>query len=141
MLVVPLLNGQLGMYAQARDGFTYAIPEGGLSVPGFGAPAYGMRDGPLLYALSALGDAPSTRAGRTPLDYRCLAASASARALPRPCRSLYLSALRSLDVTTVAVIRYGSTQTIKGYVRFFRALLGPSRPIRGAFVFNVGDAA
>jgi hypothetical protein len=135
VLIVPLIEGQLAMYAQLRDGFSYSIPEGGLYVPGVNQPALGMRDAPLLYALTALEGKRSTMAGRTRLDRRCLPQVERAEPLSPACRTLYVAALRKLQVSDVAVIDFGSPRVVEANVRFFRHLLGHPKRIRGATLF------
>ena len=137
VLIVPSSNGQLGMYAQAEADFSYRIPDGGVFVPTADGPSYGMRHGPLLYALAALGGHDSTRAGRTPTDARCLQ---QLKALPAPtgaCRTHYRRAVRALRVDAVVVSRLSSRSTATRDFAFFTSLLGAPRPESGAGVFIV----
>jgi hypothetical protein len=133
VLVVPAGNGQLAMYAQAQAGFAYRIPDGGVFVPNPAGPSYGMREGPLLYALAALAGRPATRAGRTATDSLCLARIAR---LDERCRRHYLGALKALRVDTVVVCA-PSSRSVTRETAFFTALLG--RPVAGGggLVFRV----
>jgi hypothetical protein len=141
VLVLPSSAGQLGMFAQAKAGFAYTLPDGGVFVPGAGGPSYGMREGPLLYALAAVGGYASTSAGRTPTDTACLRelGGGVGRLGPR-CRAHYRNALRALGVGVVVVCERGSPAAVARYARFFAALLGPPRSSAGAEVF-VAEAA
>ena len=141
VLVLPSSTGQLGMFAQARAGFAYSLPDGGVFVPGAGGVAYGMRDGPLLYALAAVGGYASTSAGRTALDAACLRemGDGSGRLGPR-CRAYYGNALRALGVGAVVVCERGSPAAFTRYVRFFAGLLGPARASPGAKLFVAAAA-
>jgi hypothetical protein len=139
VLITPFLSGQFAMYAQARSGFAYSIPDGSVFVPGPTGTAYGMRHGPLLYALAALDGTPSTRAGRTRADSVCVARLLRDQSLlGASCRSLYLTALRALHVDAVVVSDYGQRRRVRRYLRFFRFLLGPPRETRAASVFSAG---
>ncbi|HTZ88125.1 MAG TPA: hypothetical protein VMB05_15775 [Solirubrobacteraceae bacterium] len=138
VLIVPSANGQLGMYAQAQSNFAYRIPDGGVFVPAAGGASYGMRRGPLLYALAALGNRTSTRAGRTLIDVRCLR-QLKLRARPIGlCQTYYRDALRAADIDAVVVSRLDSSLGVSRYVEFFTALLGGPKSARGADVFAVG---
>jgi hypothetical protein len=141
VLITPFLSGQFAMYAQARSGFAYNIPDGSVFVPGRSGTAYGMRHGPLLYALAALDGTVSTRAGRTQADSVCVARLLRDRSLlGASCRSLYLTALRALHIDAVVVSDYGQRRRVRRYLRFFRFLLGPPRETRAASVFSAGAA-
>jgi hypothetical protein len=137
VLIVPSTNGQLGMYAQAQADFAYRIPDGGVFVPNAGGASYGMRQGPLLYALAAVAGHVSTLAGRTALDTLCLG---QLELLPGPvgrCRAHYLAALHALQVNTVVVSELGSRAAAARYVAFFTALLPAPARARDARVFIV----
>jgi len=95
VLITPTGDGQFAMYAQAKTGFAYSIPAGGVFVPSSDGPSYGMRHGPLLYALATLGGHASTQAGRTPMDSLCLEQLSRGARVGGACRSLYLRALRA----------------------------------------------
>jgi hypothetical protein len=135
VLITPTGNGQLAMYAQAKAGFAYSTPVGGVFVPSPDGPSYGMRHGPLLYALASLGGRASTRAGRTPTDSLCLEQLASREMLNRDCRSHYLHALRALRVDAVIVSDLGSRSAAR-YARFFTSLLGSPRRTENTFVYS-----
>jgi hypothetical protein len=135
VLITPPGNGQFAMYAQAQAGFAYRIPAGGVFVPGLTGPSYGMRTGPLLYALAALGGHLSTRAGRTPLDSLCLGLLSHGARVSGVCRSLYLRALHALHVDAV-VCSLRSRSSVR-YAGFFSSLLGPPRKVEQALVFRV----
>jgi hypothetical protein len=137
VLITPWSDGQLAMYAQASAGFAYRIPDGGVFVPNKAGASYGMRQGPLLYALSALGGQASTRAGRTHEDARCLAELARGRGLSTGCRAHYRSALRALHIDVVVVLDSDVTAGTRRYLHFFEALLGHSVGTTGARVFRV----
>ncbi|MEA2314583.1 MAG: hypothetical protein QOI03_1275 [Solirubrobacteraceae bacterium] len=136
VLITPFLNGQFAMYAQARAGFAYRIPDGSVFVPGSGGPAYGLRHGPILYALAALDGVASTRAGRTRADSLCVRRLTRRDTLSTQCRSLYLVALRALRVDAVVVCDYGPRWRVRRYLAFFTALLGASRRTVNASVFS-----
>jgi hypothetical protein len=138
VLITPIGNGQFAMFAQARAGFVYRIPGGGVFVPGKDGPAYGMRHGPLLYALAALEGRVSTQAGRTPADAMCLEQIDRGLALSGGCRSHYLGALGALQVDAVIACDVGSAFGVRREDHFFTMLLGPPLKIRGAEVFAVG---
>jgi uncharacterized protein YjhX (UPF0386 family) len=108
-------------------------------VPSDRGASYGMRQGPLLYALAALGGHVSTQAGRTQTDVECLKQLARAATLSQTCRMHYLDALRSLKTDAVIVSDHGSPSERANYSRFFRALLGPGIAAKGARVFVVRD--
>jgi hypothetical protein len=137
VLIEPSTDGQVGMYAQARSGFAYRIPDGGVFVPNDDGVSYGMRQGPLLYAVAALGGVASTRAGRTSEDARCLAALASDPAPRGGCRAHYRDAIAVLGVNAVVVLDRGGRSEVGRYTRFFAALLGPPARASGARVFVV----
>ena len=136
VLITPFLNGQFAMYAQARAGFAYRIPDGSVFVPGPGGPEYGLRHGPILYALAALDGVASTRAGRTRADSRCVGRLIRGDALSTQCKSLYLVALRALRVDAVVVCDYGPRSRVRRYLEFFTSLLGASRRTLHASVFR-----
>jgi hypothetical protein len=136
VLITPFLNGQFAMYAQARAGFSYRIPDGSVFVPGPGGAAYGLPHGPLLYALAGLDGVASTRAGRTRADVLCVRRLLHREALSTSCRSHYLVALRALRVDAVVVCDYGPRRRVNRYLAFFTSLLGTSRPTPGADVFS-----
>jgi len=140
VLVAPSTDGQLGMYAQARSGFAYSIPDGGVFVANADGVSYGMRQGPLLYALAQLGGQPSTQSGRTPEDARCLTALARDPAVDGGCRSHYRAALDALAITSVVVLVSGAHSGDDRYVRFFASLLGAPKATAGAAVFVVTRA-
>jgi hypothetical protein len=135
VLIVPSANGQLGMYAQARADFAYDIPDGGVFVPSPDGPSYGMRHGPLLYALARLGGHASTRAGRTRLDTLCLKRIVIGPALDGTCAERYRRALQVLHVDAVVVSTLGSRSLAVRYTHFFAALLGAPQATEGAAVF------
>lgn len=135
-LIAPWSEGHLAMYAQAQSGFAYDIPDGGVYVPNRAGVSYGMRQGPVLYALSALGGQVSTRAGRTHEDARCLAQLAH-RNLTLGCREHYRDALRALHVDVVVVLDRDASSAVRRYVRFFGTLLGPSIRTSSARLFWV----
>lgn len=137
VLITPAGNGQFAMYAQAKAGFAYRIPDGGVFVPDVGGPSYGMRHGPLLYALALLGGYASTRAGRTRADLLCLHTLARNAALGRGCRLRYLQALQTLHVDTVIVCHMGSRSAVRRYDRFFASLLGSPKESADAEVYMV----
>ena len=139
VLITPSSDGQLGMYAQAKAGFAYDIPDGGVFVPNAGGPSYGMRQGPLLYALAALGGQASTLAGRTREDARCLAELARGPALSADCRAHYRAALRALGVGAVVVLDRGARSGVERYLRFFGVLLGAPAASAGTRVFIAGS--
>lgn len=139
VLIVPSANGQLGMYAQARADFAYDIPDGGVFVPSPDGPSYGMRHGPLLYALATLGGHASTRAGRTHVDALCLERLAIGATPGGGCKAHYLRALLVLRVDAV-IVNLGSRSSAVRYTRFFRTLLGPPTPAADAEVFPVAGA-
>jgi hypothetical protein len=134
VLVAPSPNGQFGMYAEARADFGYVIPEGGVFVPG---PSYGMRHGPLLYALALLGRHPSTRAGRTATDEQCLRELALQPGPVGRCARHYRHALRDLRVDAVVVTGRSDEVRVRRYTAFFTALLGASRNAGRASVYRV----
>jgi hypothetical protein len=136
VLITPTGNGQFAMYAQAQAGFAYRIPAGGVFVPGPTGPSYGMRAGPLLYALAALAGHASTHAGRTPLDSLCLGRLSDSPRVTGVCRRLYLRALRVLHVDAVVVCSLGSRSSVR-YAGFFVSLLGSPKKIERALVFSV----
>ncbi|MDT5280545.1 MAG: hypothetical protein QOJ20_1740, partial [Mycobacterium sp.] len=105
-------------------------------VPGSGGPAYGLRHGPILYALAALDGVASTRAGRTRADSLCVRRLTRRDTLSTQCRSLYLVALRALRVDAVVVCDYGPRWRVRRYLAFFTALLGASRRTVNASVFS-----
>jgi hypothetical protein len=140
VLIAPSTDGQVGMYAQARSGFAYSIPDGGVFVPNADGVSYGMRQGPLLYALAQLGGQPSTQSGRTPEDARCLTALAHDPAVGGGCRSHYRAALGALRIGAVVVLVSGAHSGDDRYVRFFASLLGPPKATAGATVFVVTRA-
>jgi hypothetical protein len=137
VLIAPFNDGQLAMYAQAQSGFAYRVPEGGVFVPGAGGPAYGMRDGPLLYALAALAGRASTEAGRTRTDRLCLARIARNEQLERTCLTHYRNALRRLAVDTVVVDLHAGPAAARRNGAFFTALLGPPLRTQDALVYRV----
>jgi hypothetical protein len=136
-LITPAGNGQFAMYAQARAGFAYSIPDGGVFVPDVGGPSYGMRHGPLLYALALLGGYASTQAGRMPADSLCLDKLDRHEALGRGCRLRYLHALQALHVDVVIVCHVGSRYAVRRYDRFFASLLGSPTESKDAEVYVV----
>jgi hypothetical protein len=140
VLITPSGNGQLAMYAEAQADLAYSIPDGGVFVPNADGASYGMRQGPLLYALAALGGHVSTKAGRTRLDEACLKRIARAATLVASCRTHYLDALRALKIDAVVVCDLGSSSERSSYRRFFAALLGPGLAVKGARVFMVHAA-
>jgi hypothetical protein len=137
VLIAPVSDGQLAMYAQVQADFAYRIPDGGVFVPSSQGASYGMRHGPLLYALAALGDRPSTLAGRTPTDAMCLSQIARATTLSETCRSHYLHALRLLGVEAVIATDLGSPGERAHDRWFFESLLGAGRVSGGATVYLV----
>jgi hypothetical protein len=141
VLVAPYSNGQLAMYAQAASGFAYRIPDGGVFVPTRWGPAYGMRPGPLLYALAALAGRSSTRAGRTAADGRCLAQLQRHADLDDACRLRYREALRALRVGAVVLAHAGGSRAARRTERFLATLLGPPRRAGAARVFVIGAGA
>lgn len=136
-LITPAGNGQFAMYAQAKAGFAYGIPDGGVFVPDVGGPSYGMRHGPLLYALALLGGYASTQAGRMRADSLCLGKLDRGEALGRGCRLRYLQALQALHVDVVIVCHVGSRYAVRRYNRFFASLLGSPTESREAEVYVV----
>jgi hypothetical protein len=136
-LITPFSNGQFAMYAQAQSGFAYKIPVGGVFVPDADGAAYGMRHGPLLYALAELGGNASTHAGRTHADKACLAILTLEQPLNTTCRTHYLRALRALKVDVVIVTGNGRRRATDRYTRFFTSLLGPHTTVAGAKVYNI----
>jgi hypothetical protein len=137
VLVVPAGDGQYAMFAQQQAGFAYRIPDGGVFVPSASGPAYGMRHGPLLYALAALERRPSTQAGRNRADAVCLRQIAAGTAPSGSCRPRYLHALRALRLDAVIVRTLATPSVARRCERFFGALLGSSRRSEGAAVFRV----
>jgi hypothetical protein len=137
VLIAPSTDGQIGMYAQARSGFAYRIPDGGVFVPNAGGVSYGMREGPLLYALARLGGQASTQSGRTPEDARCLTALSHDPAVSSGCGRHYRAALHALRIGAVVVLVSGARSGDDRYVRFFDSLLGPPKASAGATVFVV----
>ncbi len=137
ILIAPYNDGQLAMYAQAESGFSYRVPEGGLFVPGHGGPSYGMREGPLLYALAALAGRRSTRAGRTPTDRLCLGLLARNAPLESRCTTHYRNALRALGVNAVVLLEEAPPLSLHRNMTFFNTLLGPPLKGRDALVFTV----
>jgi hypothetical protein len=137
VLITPAADGQFAMYAQAEAAFAYKIPDGGVFVPTAQGPSYGMRHGPLLYALAALAGQASTKSGRTPTDNLCLAQLARGTALTQRCRAHYQHALRALAIDAVIVTNVGSPRASRRYSAFFGALLGPGITTNGARVFTV----
>ncbi len=137
VLITPATNGQFAMYAQVQADFAYRIPDGGVFVPNAHGPSYGMREGPLLYALAALGGHPSTLAGRTATDTVCLGQIARAVTLSDSCRSRYLHALRALEIGAVLTTDLGSPAERDGDRWFFGSLLGAGRSVGGATVYTV----
>ena len=137
VLITPAADGQFAMYAQVEADFAYKIPDGAVFVPTAQGPSYGMRHGPLLYALAALAGAVSTQSGRTPTDRLCLAQLAHGNELDQTCRSHYRHALQALRVNAVIVSRIGSARARRRYNWFFGALLGPAKATAGASVFVV----
>ncbi len=137
VLIVPAGDGQYAMLAQQKAGFAYRIPNGGVFVPSPNGPAYGMRHGPLLYALAALERKPSTQAGRTHADRVCLEQIAADTGPSRGCRSYYRHALRALQLDAVIVRTRAAPSVARRCERFFAALLGPPRPSEGAAVYVV----
>jgi hypothetical protein len=140
VLIAPVSDGQLAMYAQVQADFAYRIPDGGVFVPSPQGASYGLRHGPLLYALAALGDHPSTLAGRTATDALCLGQIARATTLSGACRSHYLHALRLLDVYAVIATDLGSPVERGHDTWFFESLLGAGRETEGATVYIVPGA-
>ncbi|HTD58476.1 MAG TPA: hypothetical protein VK672_06230 [Solirubrobacteraceae bacterium] len=136
VLIVPSGDGQLAMYAQAKAGFAYSIPVGGVFVPSPDGPSYGMRQGPLLYALAVLEGRSSTQAGRTPTDSLCLGRLSRRARVGGVCRSLYLQALHVLHVDAVVVCALGSRSAAR-YTGFFTSLLGSPRKVEEDLVFLV----
>jgi hypothetical protein len=137
VLITPAADGQFAMYAQAEADFAYKIPDGAVFVPTPQGPSYGMRHGPLLYALAALAGTVSTQSGRTSTDRLCLAQLAHGNKLSQLCRSHYRHALQALRVDAVIVSGIGSATARRRYNWFFGALLGPARAVTGASVFVV----
>jgi hypothetical protein len=137
VLIAPVSDGQLAMYAQVQASFAYRIPDGGVFVPSPQGASYGMRHGPLLYALAVLGDRPSTLAGRTATDALGLAQLARATTLSDACRAHYLHALRLLGVEAVIATDLGSPVERERDRWFFESLLGAGRETGGAAVYNV----
>jgi hypothetical protein len=140
VLIVPSTNGQLGMFAQAKAGFAYRIPDGGVFVPNADGASYGMRHGPLLYVLAALGGHVSTKAGRTHEDVICLKAIARSTMLSAACGAHYRSAIGALHIDAVVVSDLGSVTVQRRYVRFFTALLGRPTVTETARVFDAAPA-
>jgi hypothetical protein len=136
VIITPTGNGQFAMYAQAKAGFTYDIPDGGVFVPSPDGPSYGMRHGPLLYALAALGGHTSTRAGRTSTDTLCLKQLGASEALSQSCRSHYGHALQALHVDAVIVTDPNSRSAAR-FTEFFASLLGPPEETEGVRIFFV----
>lgn len=136
-LITPFSNGQFAMYAQAQSGFAYKIPVGGVFVPDTDGTAYGMRHGPLLYALAELGGNASTHAGRTHTDTVCLRTLTLEQPLDAKCRTHYLHALRTLKVNVVIVTDNGRSSTTDRYAQFFTSLLGPHTTVADAKVYNI----
>lgn len=134
VLITPMSNGQFAMYAQAKADFAYSIPAGGVFVPSPNGPSYGMRQGPLLYALASLGGQASTQAGRTSTDALCLGQISHSTTLSDRCRSHYLHALRALHVDAVIVCNLRS-RAGERYARFFTSLLGSPQPREGTLIF------
>jgi len=141
VLIVPWSDGHFSMYAQARAGFAYDIPDGGVYVPNADGASYGMHQGPLLYALSALAGQASTRTGRTPEDERCLAQLASRSEVSAGCRAHYRDALHALDINVVVVLDRDGGSEVDRYLSFFGSLLAPPVSTSGARVFTVPAAA
>ena len=139
VLIAPYSDGQLAMYAEAQAGFSYRIPEGGVFVPGRSGPAYGMREGPLLYALAALAGRSSTHAGRTSTDRICLARIAHSAPLGPACITHYLGALHALAINTVVVIQTAPPTAFRRNASFFTQLLGQPQRVREALVFTVSS--
>ncbi|HEV3070642.1 MAG TPA: hypothetical protein VGY76_04355 [Solirubrobacteraceae bacterium] len=137
VLIVPSTNGQQGMYAQARSDFAYRIPDGGVFVPNRDGASYGMRHGPLLYALATLGHHASTHAGRTRMDTVCLPQLAIDPMPAGSCKDHYLRALRALRIDAAVVSEWGSRSVAGRYVAFFTALLGSPQAAANAKVFIV----
>jgi hypothetical protein len=137
VLITPVSDGQFAMYAQVQAHFAYRIPDGGVFVPSPQGASYGLRHGPLLYALAALGDHPSTLAGRTATDALCLGQIARATTLSDTCRSHYLHALRLLGVDAVVATDLGSRDERERDSWFFESLLGAGRVTGGATVYTV----
>ncbi|HEX3692424.1 MAG TPA: hypothetical protein VHU13_03685 [Solirubrobacteraceae bacterium] len=133
ILIVPAGNGQYAMYAQALSGFSYRIPDGGVFVPGRAGPAYGMREGPLLYALDAVAGTAGARAGQTRMDRRCLGRIGAERALDRACRGFYRAAIAALDLDAVIINRPRSRGA--RFARLFASLLGRARRDEGMLIF------
>lgn len=125
VLITPVNNGQLAMYAEAESDFAYRIAEGGVFVPNADGPSYGMRHGPLLSAMSTLSGYVAPYVGQTRTAEACLA-EGDATELNRTCRSYYLRALRALKIDAVIVSNLGSASAKAHYRWFFRSLLGPS---------------
>jgi hypothetical protein len=140
VLITPAADGQFAMYAQAEADFAYKIPDGGVFVPTAQGPSYGMRHGPLLYALATLADQASTKSGRTPTDTLCITQLARGTALTKRCRVHYQHALRALAIDAVVVTNVGSPRASRRYSAFFSALLGPGTTTSGARVFTVPTA-
>jgi hypothetical protein len=134
VLITPVANGQFAMYAQAQADFAYSVPVGGVFVPSPDGPAYGMRHGPLLYALAALGGQISTHAGRSASDSRCLKQLHDRERLNGDCRSYYLHALRELRVDSIIVTNLRA-RSAKRFGRFFVELLGPPREVDNTLIF------
>jgi hypothetical protein len=141
VLIVPWSDGHVSMYAQARSGFAYDIPDGGVYVPNRDGASYGMHQGPLLYALSALAGQASTQTGRTPEDQRCLAELARRSEPSAGCAAHYRGALRALDINAVVVLDRDGGSEVRRYLSFFGALLAPPVSTSGARVFRVTAAA
>jgi hypothetical protein len=140
VLIVPSTNGQQGMYAQAKADFAYKIPDGGVFVPSPDGPSYGMRHGPLLYALAALGGHISTQAGRTRADSLCLKRLAISPVPDGGCTTHYARALRALHVDAVVVSNLGSRSRAARFTDFFTAMLGSPTATEDAEVFVVRAA-
>ena len=134
LLITPVHNGQYAMAAEAEAGFAYRVAEGGVFVPGADGGAYGMRQGPLLFAVRGYA---RTSAGETQMDAACLDMLHHSE-LDRRCRHYYLHALRTLRIDAVVVVADLGSRSPRRHLRwFFRSLLGPSSASRGAWTFRV----
>lgn len=135
VLIAPTGDGQFAMYAQVRSQFAFRIPDGGVFVPSPNGPAYGMRDGPLRYALDLLARRPSTLAGRTTTDSACLEGLEKTPSPSGSCRTYYRRAIGALGVDAVIVYDLGSRSAMR-CSEFFAALLGRPRELDGVRIFG-----